>query len=392
MKRFLVLVLALGLLSATLVTSAHKASAAPNSLLDPGLVQTNKGWIQGLVNPLTGEREYLGIPYAAPPVGNLRWKAPQLAASWGGVRWTTSYGNACLQPGILNIAGSTILGVNNVFNESIGSEDCLYLNVYTPSILVGSNLPVMVWIPGGAFEFGAGSYDPSALVEQSNEIVVTLNYRLGAFGFLALPGLSAEASNGSTGNYGLQDQQAALRWVQANIANFGGNAHNVTIFGESAGGGSACDQIASPLAAGLFQKAITESGPCEGESDFGANPLATNEQNGTTFAASVGCTGSVSAVVACMRSVSASSLVVFSSFSASDLKEGTNTLPFAPTIDGSVLPTSVAAALRAGTYNHVPVLEGTNLNEAALFVFAQFLASGALSSAQYSAALQQIFG
>lgn len=383
MKRVFPLVILLGLLSATMLAFPAAASAS-TSFTDPSIVQTTNGTIRGIVTP--NERQFLGIPFAAPPVGNLRWKPPQPAASWSGIRNATSFGNACIQPNLLQLTGIAQGGTAE------GSEDCLYLNVYTPNpISSTSNLPVMVWIYGGAFVFGAGSYNPSALVQQGHTIVVTFNYRLGPFGFLALPGLSAENSSGSAGDYGLQDQQAALHWVQTNIANFGGNLNNVTIFGESAGGSSVCDQIASPLAAGLFQKAITESGPCEGVSAFATASLTTAEQNGTTFAGKVGCTGSASAVVSCMRSLSANTLLSSTTTNLASLFSGTG-LTFLPTVDGSVLTEPVVNALEAGTYNHVPVIEGTNHDEGALFVLLRFIASGKLTSAQYTANLQQLFG
>ena len=381
MKRLLSLVMMLGMLSATMLAFPVTANA---SWTDPSVVQTTNGAVRGIVT--FNERQFLGIPFAAPPVGALRWKPPQPAAPWSGIRNATSFGNACVQPNLLQLTGISQGG------SAAGSEDCLYLNVYTPNpISSASNLPVMVWIYGGAFVLGAGSYNPSALVQQGHMIVVTFNYRLGPLGFLALPGLSAEDPSGSTGDYGLQDQQAALRWVKANITSFGGNANNVTIFGESAGGSSVCDQIASPLAAGLFQKAITESGPCEGVSAFETSPLSTAEQTGADFAAKLGCTGSTSAVVSCMRSVSASTLISSSTGSLASLFSGTG-LTFLPIVDGSVLTEPVVDALRSGTYNHVPIIEGTNHDEGALFVLLQFIASGKMSTAQYTASLQKLFG
>ena len=381
MKRPLFLLISLILLSATMLVFPASTYA---SSTDPSLVQTTDGTVRGIVTP--NERQFLGIPFAAPPVGNLRWKPPQPPTPWQGIRSATSFGNACIQPNLAQLTGIAQGG------SAAGSEDCLYLNVYTPNPIGNiGHLPVMVWIYGGAFVFGAGSYNPAAIVQQGHMIVVTFNYRLGPFGFLALPGLSAENPNGSSGDYGLQDQQAALHWVKANITNFGGNPNNVTIFGESAGGSSVCDQIASPLAAGLFQKAITESGPCEGVSAFSTPSLSTAQQSGTAFAAKAGCTGSSSAIVSCMRALSANTLLNDTTNNLAGLFSGTG-LTFLPDVDGSVLTEPVVNALASGAYNHVPVIEGTNHDEGALFVLLQFLASGRMTAAQYTANLQKLFG
>jgi para-nitrobenzyl esterase len=189
-------------------------------------------------------RAFLGIPYAAPPVGALRWKAPAAPASWTGTRSATEYAAHCAQPA-------------SPYGVASSSEDCLYLNVHTPK--TAGPHPVMVWIHGGAFYLGqSNTYKPDALVAE-NHVVVTVNYRLGALGFMAHPALTAEHGTAS-GNYGLMDQQAALTWVKNNIANFGGNKDNVTIFGESAGGFSVNSHLASPGSVGLFHKAIAMSG------------------------------------------------------------------------------------------------------------------------------------
>ncbi len=386
MKRRFFLVTLLSVFSIMMLVTPTVAAIRVST--GPSIVQTTNGAVQGIVS--SSERQFLGIPFAAPPVGNLRWKPPQPAASWSGVRQATAFGPACFQPSVSQLLSTTIGGV-----KSAVSEDCLYLNVYTPNPApVGSNLPVMVWIYGGAFIIGAGSYNPSPIVQEGHAIVVTFNYRLGPFGFLALPGLSAE-NNGSSGNYGLEDQQAALRWVKANIANFGGNPDNVTIFGESAGGSSVCDQIASPLAAGLFQRAITESGPCEGEAAFTTPTLATAQQIGTNFAANLGCTGSASAVVACMRAASASKVLNASLSNLSGFFGGGAAIGFTPDIDGTILPQSVKSAIASGAYNHVPVLAGTNRNEGALFTLLELFRGGFpkfLTASEYATILQNTFG
>lgn len=210
--------------------------------------------------PINGVQEggvwvYKGIPYAAPPVGELRWKEPQPAEPWKEVRPCTEFGPACPQPSSDDQGGFMAVGET--------SEDCLYLNVWSPAETPGERLPVMVWIHGGAFRTGAGSqavYDGVNLAEK-DVVVVTINYRLGPLGFFAHPLLTEESPNGSSGNYGLLDQVAALEWVERNIASFGGDPDNVTVFGESAGAMSICDLMASPLAEGLFDRAIVQSGP-----------------------------------------------------------------------------------------------------------------------------------
>ena len=232
--------------------------------------------------------EYLGIPYAAPPVGALRWQPPQPAAPWHGIREATSFAPHCAQPG-------------SPFGVASTSENCLYLNVYTPAGARGRNLPVMVWIHGGALVVGeSDDYNPAALV-QHGVIVVTINYRLGVFGFLADSALAGRLG-GPSGNYGLMDQQAALRWVQRNIGGFGGDARNVTVFGESAGGLSTLAQLVSPGARGLFQRAIVESGSY----DLTQASLAEAEAAGAAFAATVGC---ASNTAACLRSLPVSTIL-----------------------------------------------------------------------------------
>jgi para-nitrobenzyl esterase len=191
--------------------------------------------------------EWLGIPYAQPPVGALRWEPPQPAASWTGGRSARFYGNECTQAG----------------NPPVNTEDCLYLNVYAPAVIPeGAKLPVLFWIHGGGNVSGSGDrYDGSQLAQSDGIIVVTINYRLGPFGILSLPGLS---STEPAGNFSLLDMEAALRWTQADIPAFGGDSSKVTIAGESAGGMAVCSLLASPPAKGLFSAAIMESGSCRG--------------------------------------------------------------------------------------------------------------------------------
>lgn len=237
-KRILLTAIVLVLLSFPIRLSAGESFTA--------VVKLHSGPIRGVVED--GVRAYLGIPYAAPPVGELRWKPPQEVASWEDVRSCAAFGPSCPQP-----------------DEKLGttySEDCLSLNVWAPAAKPGDRLPVMVWIHGGAFNFGSGSlpeYNGRNLARKG-VVVVTSNYRLGPLGFLVHPLLSKESSHAVSGNYGLLDQVAALRWVRRNIAAFGGDPDRVTLFGQSAGSRSVSLQMISPLSAGLFHGAIAQSG------------------------------------------------------------------------------------------------------------------------------------
>jgi para-nitrobenzyl esterase len=316
--------------------------------------------------------QYLGIPYAAPPVGALRWRAPRPAARWTGVRSATHFGSGCPQPG-------------NYFGLHSESENCLYLNVYTPAAAHHrlKSRPVLVWIHGGGLWLGeSNDYDPSRLAAKGT-VVVTINYRLGALGFLAHPAL-ANRPGGSSGNYGFMDQQAALRWVQRNIRSFGGNPRNVTIAGESAGGTSVLAQVASPGARGLFQRAIVESG------DFALRqtPLAKAETAGRAFAATAGCPDQTAA---CLRALPVSTI----------LADQTQTGYVPGVIDGQVLKQSIGTALSSGRFNHVPVINGTNHDEERLFVSLGLsinsghtvaLPDGSVTPANYQATIASTFG
>jgi para-nitrobenzyl esterase len=292
--------------------------------------------------------EFLGIPYAAPPVGPLRWHAPQPAAHWAGVRPATQFGPHCPQYG-------------SQFGQASMSENCLFLNVYTPSH-VGHALPVLVWIHGGDLVAGeSDDYNPAGLVRDA-AIVVTINYRLGALGFLAHPAL-ASSKGGPSGNYGLMDQQAALRWVQANARAFGGDPHNVTIAGESAGGLSVLSQLVSPAAGGLFAKAIIESGSY----DQVQPGLAAAEASGEAFAAKAGC---ASQTAACLRSLPVTTIL------------NNQGMP-GPDIDGVLLPQSIGTALASGRFNRVPVINGTNHDEWRLFIALFLPLTGPVTAANY---------
>jgi para-nitrobenzyl esterase len=228
---------------------------------ESGVVRLHSGPVSGKAED--GIRVFLGIPYAAPPVGKLRWKPPAEVASWTEVRKTVEFGPSCPQP--------------NEKAGSVYSEDCLYLNVWSPASKPGEKLPVMVWIHGGAFNFGSTSlaeYNGKNLAEKG-VVVVTLNYRLGPLGFLAHPLLSGESPNGVSGNYGLLDQIAALKWVQKNIAAFGGDPGRVTIFGQSAGSRSVSLHMISPLSVGLFHRAIAVTTCTYPHSDLQSSPFWT---------------------------------------------------------------------------------------------------------------------
>lgn len=327
------------------------ASAAPL------VVQTAKGKVKGIHK--AAMRAFLGIPYAAPPVGDLRWKSPQPAQPWTDTRDARQFANHCPQ-------------TNSPFGQASTTEDCLYLNVFTPADKADKGTyPVMVWIHGGAMTYGeSDDYNPVPLVDQG-VVVVTLNYRLGMLGFLALPGLTSEApADRDSGNYALMDQQAALRWVQRNIAAFGGDPDNVTIFGESAGGLSVLSQLLSPTAKGLFQKAIVESG------SYGMQQpsLTTAENNGEAFAGKVGCAkATAKATVACLREVPVKEILA---------KQGGGISGFQPRADTVVLPKSIGTALKSGSFKKIPVMEGTNRNEWRLFT-ALLHAGSAVTAQQY---------
>ncbi|MEU8687517.1 carboxylesterase family protein [Streptomyces sp. NPDC048665] len=298
-------------------------------------VRTHDGLVRGAAHD--GYRTFEGIPYAAPPIGRLRWAPPHHAAPWYGVRDATRPSNACPQPAGEVPGGST-------------DEDCLRLNVTTPDGARPAHpRPVIVWLHGGGFTTGAGaSYDAHRMATRGGVVVVTVNYRLGALGFLAhsaLPG---------SGTFGLADQQAALRWVRAEIGAFGGDAHNVTLAGESAGGYSVCAQLASPAAAGLFDRAIIESGPCTGRAGrpFAPSsvPLSTARTAGADLTAKVGC-NTVHDVMHCLRRVSVARLLK------------AQTTDQQPAYATSLLPRDPAAAIAAGRFHHVPVLLGNNHDE-----------------------------
>lgn len=308
--------------------------------------------------------QYWGIPYAQPPVGELRWQAPRLLEFVEGYE-AVSPGPSCPQ-------GPSPFGVASV------SEDCLYLNVFQPkakkSLLAQVKNPVMVWLHGGALTYGEGfTYDPQKLVEEG-VVVVTVNYRLGALGFMAHPALSAE-NRGASGNYGLMDQQVALRWVQKNIHRFGGDPQRVTVFGESAGGLSVHALLASPSAKGLFHRAIIQSGA------YGlAQPTQQQwEMMGLGRAAAMGCTDQTAT---CLRSLSVEQILAH---------QDAGEVGWLPVVDGAVLPKTMKEAFHKGEFHRVPVMQGTTRDEYSLFTALSFeLAGNPVTAENYVASIAQL--
>lgn len=315
------------------------ASAVPLAAAIDGTVRIDSGAVSGVVTPTPGIVAFKGIPYAAPPVGNLRWRAPRPAAKWEGVRKMAEFGSRCVQP-----------PSRTKPNEIQGTEDCLYLNVWTPAKTAADKLAVMVWVHGGGFRTGTGAmllHDGEELAKKG-VVLVTLNYRLGVLGFLAHPELTRESDRKASGNYGLMDSIAALQWVQRNIAQFGGDPAKVTLFGQSAGSMAVNCIEASPLAKGLFRAVIGESGASfNGMLNNGSLPDA--EARGVKFAESVGAKS-----LADLRSRPASALAV-AAFTAG------------PNTDGYVLPETPLAIFQKGNQSHVPALVGSNSDEGRLF-------------------------
>lgn len=318
------------------------ASSAPQ-------VKTQSGAVEGKTDGKV--KAFLGIPYAAPPVGDLRWKAPQPVAKWSGVRKATEFGNHCMQGDVFG---------DMVFHDPGASEDCLTLNVWVPERHETAKLPVMVWIYGGGFVAGTtseGRQNGSNLA-QHGVIVVSMNYRLGIFGFFVHPELTKESGHNSAGNYGLMDQLAALKWVHDNIASFGGDPGNVTIFGESAGSFSVSAQMASPLAKGMFQKAIGESGAAFSRSGLDFEPRSVREEKDAKQAT---------------EKFGVSTLAELRAIPADKLLEPfappkSRGFEFGPDIDGYFLPESAAAIFAAGKQNDVPLLAGWNHDEGSFVI------------------------
>jgi para-nitrobenzyl esterase len=328
-----------GVFACALVAYGCEAQIADPVQLEAGLVSV------GDVTP-SGVRVYRGLPFAAPPVGDNRWRAPQPVEAWDGVRDGSEFGNVCIQadtqPRYINIA--------NMDGSPALSEDCLYLNVWTAAESPSDRLPVMVFFYGGAFTDGGGApplYDGTALAERG-AVVVTMNYRLGSFGFFAHPALTAESGYNSSGNYGILDMVASLEWVQANIAALGGDPDNVTVFGQSAGAMAITSLMTSPLAEGLFQRAIAQSIMGGGASPNGRNAtLAAQEEAGAQAAERAGL-----ATLAAMRALPADEVLT-------TLRANTMI------VDNYVIPEDPAIVFAEGRHNKVDVLMGGNFADLA---------------------------
>jgi para-nitrobenzyl esterase len=333
---------------------------AQGSGQDP-VVATASGSVQGAVEA-SGVHSFKGIPYAASPVGDLRFREPQPVVSWQGVRKAQAFGPRAMQLPIYS---------DMQFRSDGVSEDCLYLNVWAPA--TGSHLPVLVYFYGGGFAAGDGSeyrYDGESMAKRGI-VAVTVNYRLGIFGFLAHPDLTKESPHHSSGNYGLLDQHAALEWVQQNIAAFGGDPARVTIAGESAGSISVCAQMASPLSKGLFAGAIGESGGLTG--NIKPIPLDTAEKNGAAFAARLG----------------NKSMADLRAMSATDLLQAARGVHFERVIDGYFLPEAPDEIYTAGDQMKVPLLAGWNSAEVG---YGGILGAAAPTVENFEAAVQKLYG
>ncbi len=345
---------------ATVVIGLLVAGAAvAQGRIEGAAVQVDGGAVAGIWAANADVRAYLGIPFAAPPTGALRWKPPQPVTSWSGVRQASTFGPQCLQPSRSR---------TSVYFEYAGaqamSEDCLTLNVWAPATTSGP-APVMVWIYGGGFQQGsAGNPVFNGMqLAQRGVVVVSINYRVGVFGFLAHPELTAESPHGVSGNYGLLDQVAGLEWVKRNIRAFGGNPDNVTIFGQSAGASSVAHLLGSPLARGLFHRAIAESDA------FPATMMARPEAEavGKAFAQKLG-----AATIVELRAKSGQEIL--------DAKAAMR-----PIVDGWFLPADIHALFREGREAAVPFLTGWNRNEGATFPHEASLAA-------HVAAVERRFG
>ena len=369
---------------ATTVVAAALALVACGADSDELTVETSGGTLRGMLQE--GTRAWLGIPYAAQPVAALRWKPTRPAEPWSGVREAVAVGAQCPQ--------------SFGFSAGGGDEACLFLNIWSPTP-APHNAPVMVWFHGGAFIFGSGGdayYRGTELARRHGVVVVTVNYRLGALGFMAHPALRIEdAAHPRSGNYGMHDQIAALEWVRDNITGFGGDPTRVTVWGESAGGLSACIHYLSPRSRGLFHAVISQSGLCSG-SGTGEQTSAEAEADGVTFATEVGCPGTGADAIACMRGQDAFGLVEAGAMPpAAEQQPGgsffqdSTPLAWRPLVDGDVLETATAAGFAAGDFPPVPLLLGTNRDEGTFFVWS-VIAKAARNETEYREALARRFG
>ena len=307
-------------------------------------VHLDSGLVSGTAARAAAVRVFRGIPYASPPVGKLRWHAPLPPAHWDGVRKADQFGAICMQP--------AFRGASRPANQAKMSEDCLFLNVWTAATSTSERRPVTVWIHPGGYQTGSGStagYDGEALAKKG-VVVVTINYRLGVFGFFSHPQLTKESEHHASGNYGLMDQVAALQWIQKNVAGFGGDPHRVMVFGDSAGSASVADLMGSPRAKGLFQRASGESGAWMGISLAATRTLAEAEQAGVKMA----------------EQMHVKNLEDLRAIPAEDLLKGGR--GGGPVIDGWFIPKDVGTIFAEGKQNDVPLIVGSNKDEGTFFL------------------------
>jgi para-nitrobenzyl esterase len=332
----IVVTVALAAIAWHMAGSAARAQAAT----PVGVTHTPAGDLQGLATDGVGK--FLGIPYASPPVGDLRWQPPRDAERWSQTLQATKFANTCVQP------------QRGVFAAPSNTEDCLYLNVFTPKTAPepAGRQPVMVWFHGGGLFSGeSNDYDGSKLARRGNVVVVTANYRVGALGFFSHGAINAEGH--AFANYGIMDQQSALRWVQRNIAAFGGDPGNVTIFGQSGGGTAVMANMVSPLSKGLFHRVINQSG-----TRIAATPPATMLRLGEEFAAAAGCADQSAK---CLRSLTVQQVL--------DHQAGIlGVVPDFPSVDGTIIPRKALEAFSTGQFNQVPIMTGLVADEQAYFL------------------------
>jgi para-nitrobenzyl esterase len=366
------------LAAAVVLGSVMTAVSAPQAIAaEHGgpIARTTEGRVQGFVNG--GMNEFLGIPFAAPPVGALRWQQPQAHSSWTQTFDATKFGNTCPQ--------ITELGV---FAGPVSvTEDCLYLNVFTTSRSLAADakkLPVLVWIHGGGlFDGESNDYDASALVKggpAGPTVVVTVNYRIGLLGYFAHPAIDAEDHH--VGNYGLMDQQAALQWVKRNIAAFGGDPGNVTVGGQSAGATSTAALVISPASAGLFHRAIFESGPL-----LTVAPMALAESRGQNFAAAAGCgTEATTAVASCLRELTVQKVLSLQGTAAANGPYVNGLM-----VDGTILPIPADTAWSSGKFNRMPIMNGSVADEGGFTASINELFFGPMSAEQYASLVKTTY-
>jgi para-nitrobenzyl esterase len=335
-----------GTSASTTAAGEPPAAATSTAIAEP--IRLDAGLLAGGTSSSANVRVYRGIPFAAPPVGELRWAAPQPVAEWDGTRDASEFGNICIQPPGPTEGPQARLNIAVLPDSPPMTEDCLYLNVWTGAAAATERRPVMVYFFGGAFTEGSGSvplYDGDALA-QKGAVVVTMNYRLGPYGFFVHPALTSDSPHKASGNYGLMDMLASLRWVKSNIAAFGGDPGNVTVFGQSAGAMAIASLVASPEAAGLFHRAISQSGAWMG---LGMSPgMRTRAQ-----AEEVGLTAANDAGVATVEQLRAMSTDdVTAKFRSAGM-----------IVDGWIIPEDPSTTFAANRQNPVDVLAGSNKEE-----------------------------